>query len=96
MVSFALLDSFLGEFLLSAVTISALPFSGVMASTGMIIWALIGLVGMLTGLVTVGAARRRSRTEVSAADAGVAKTEPQATPDAEAEPVPQESLTQAA
>ena len=67
-----------------------------MASTGMIIWALIGLVGMLTGLLTVGAARRRSRLTEQAVVPAPADRAPQATPPAGAEPVPQESLTQAA
>ena len=87
---------FLGEFLLSAAFISALPFSGTMASTGMIIWALIGLVGMLTGLVTVGAVRRRSRLDEPTGSAAPVETAPQTTAVAHAEPVPQSNLTQAA
>ncbi|MFJ7748570.1 hypothetical protein ACIQXM_01275 [Arthrobacter sp. NPDC097144] len=67
-----------------------------MASTGMIIWAIIGLAGMLSGVLTVGAARRRSRPAELKGTAAPADRAPQATPAAEAEPVPQESLTQAA
>ena len=67
-----------------------------MASTGMIIWALIGLAGMLSGILTVGAARRRSRLTEQAVAPASADRAPQATPAAEAEPVPQGSLTQAA
>ncbi|WP_104055244.1 MULTISPECIES: hypothetical protein [unclassified Arthrobacter] len=54
-------SQFLGEFLLSAASVSALPFIGVFASTGMIIWAAVGLAGLVSGMVTVRVARRKNR-----------------------------------
>ena len=54
-----------GNFLISAAAVSALPFTGVLASTAMIIWAAFGLVGMIGGLITVRVARHRSQPTVS-------------------------------
>ena len=54
-------SQFLGEFLLSAASVSALPFISVFASTAMVIWAVVGLAGLLSGLVTVRVARRKDQ-----------------------------------
>ena len=82
--------------MLSAASVSAFSFSAVIASTGMIIWALVGLAGMLTGLITVGTARRRNRPAESSPEEGTPSGAAQpetAAPEAAVSP---QSLTQAA
>lgn len=53
----------------------------------MIIWALIGFVGMLSGLITVNSARRRNRPALESE---------QTVPDAEESLVSPDTLTKAA
>ena len=49
---------------------SATGLSAIATSTGILIWAAVGLVGFCTGLVTVSVARRKSkRGSVSVASA---------------------------
>ena len=82
--------------MLSAASVSAFSFSAVIASTGMLIWGLVGLTGMLTGLITVGTARRRNRPAESSPEevtAGAAAQPAPAAPDTAVSP---QSLTQAA
>ena len=73
--------------MLSAASVSALAISGIFASTGMIIWALIGFVGMLSGLITVSSARRRNRPALDSE---------QTVPDAEENSVSPDALIKAA
>lgn len=54
--------------MISAVSVSALPLSGVLSSTALLIWAAFGLVGMIGGLVTVRVARHRSQPATAATE----------------------------
>ena len=69
--------------MIAAVVVSAIPFSGAIGSTGMIIWAAVGLAGLTGGMVTVGSARRRRRLSEPATAENV-------------QPVTADSLTDAA
>ena len=82
--------------MLSAASVSAFSFSAVIASTGMLIWGLVGLTGMLTGLITVGTARRRNRPAESSPEEATAGTESQPATAAPNTAVSPQSLTQAA
>ena len=53
--------------MLSAASVSALAFINVFASTGMVIWAVVGLVGLISGLITVRMARCRNQPTEPAA-----------------------------
>ena len=69
--------------MISAVSVSALPLSGVLASTAMLIWAAFGLVGMIGGLVTVRVARHRSQSAAATVESPAPNKEPR---DAAAQP----------
>ena len=87
---------FLGEFLLSAASISALPFIGVFASTGMIIWAAVGLAGLISGIVTVRVARRKNQPTEPAVAKAPLDTAAQSVILTNAGPVSADDVTQAA
>ncbi|MCC3266580.1 hypothetical protein [Arthrobacter gengyunqii] len=70
-------------------SVSALISSGI-ASTGMIIWALIGLAGTLSGLITVRVARRRNLSAAPVPSSALTEDA------AQKSPVSPDALTQAA
>ena len=89
-------SQFLGEFLLSAASVSALPFTGVFASTGMIIWAAVGLAGLISGMVTVRVARRKNQPAEPAVAKAPLDTAAQPAILTNAGPVSADDVTQAA
>lgn len=62
----------------------------------MIIWAAVGLAGLFSGLITVGAARRRNQPATSATDNGPVDTAAKPASAVHEIPVSPDHLTQAA
>lgn len=95
-VAVSFYQQFLGEFLFSEVSVSALPFIGVFASTGMIIWAAVGLAGLISGMVTVRVARRHNQSATPVGTKASLETAAQPATSMNAEPVSADNVTQAA
>lgn len=82
--------------MLSIASVSAHPLISVFASTGMVIWAAVGLVGLISGLVTVRVARRKNQSADHAIDRTQLGGAAQTTSLDGAGPVSADEVTQAA